>query len=262
MHFTRILVLFTAIFFLWGCKDLKPGDSVPSPVWGGTVSHHELASKYIDDFFCKIKNNRDVKTFFIISPSHYGLSVYDYSIDNYSWKTKDGSVVSSDKEKVESIAGKLGVGYDTQVFYAEHGVFTLIPYIKRYFPDAKVVAVAVYGDPPVNVDLAQKLYEVIEPYFDENGQKENFLLISSDFSHHSGRKETDRKDKITQKFFNDGDLKNWFVCICDNRPGMFVLSKLTTEKTNVVHLVHTDSYKISGQDKDDITSYFFSLFSD
>ncbi|MBP5588072.1 MAG: AmmeMemoRadiSam system protein B [Treponema sp.] len=262
MHFTKLLALISVFFAFSGCKNLKYKSTVSPLVWGGTVSHHDLASKYIDDFFCKIKDNREVKTFFIISPSHYGLSVYDYSIADFSCKVDENTVVFSDKEKTESIAKELDVGYDTQVFYPEHGVYTLIPYIHRYFPDADVVAIAVNGEPPVNVDYAEKLYKVIEPYFDENGRKENFLLISTDFSHHADRKETYRKDKISEKFFKKRKLKDWFVCICDNRPGMYVLSRMADEKTNVVHFVHTDSYKISGQGKDDITSYFFSLLSE
>lgn len=242
-----------------GCKKQAASDT--KIVWGGTVSHHGLADEYIDRFFCKIKKKRSVKTFFIICPSHFGLSTYDYSLDDFTWKCENGNKVFSDTNKVLQIADKLGVGLDKHVFYPEHGVSTLVPYISKYFPNAKIVAIAVKGEPPVDVDYAQRLYDVLCPYFEGRARKENFLVISTDFSHHDNLKETLRKDSSSKKYFETPDLKNWFLCGCDNRPGIYVLSKFANDDTKVVHLEYTNAYEICGE-SEDITSYFFSLLED
>ena len=104
-------------------------------VWSGTVSHHLLAEKQIDSWFGEIAKRRKVKTFFIICPSHYGLSAQNWSLDNICWQTKKGPVYT-DEEIESQLARALGVTYESQVFPEEHGVNVLIPYISQYFPKA------------------------------------------------------------------------------------------------------------------------------
>ena len=232
-----------------------------SLVWAGTVSHHLLADELIDKWFCEIAARRKVETFFIICPSHYGLSTQEWSLDNCCWETSNGFVYTN--ETVEkSIAEELGVIYDPQVFPPEHGVNTLIPYISKYFPKAKVCTIAVFGEPPLNQKNAQKLADALTPYFTGAGRKKNFLLISTDFAHHGDLAGTEFKDKRSREFFNNPSNSTWVFCGCDNRPGVYAISRfLTTETKNAV-LYHTNSFELSGQDGNDITSYFFSLFYD
>ena len=230
-------------------------------VWAGTVSHHLLAYSQIDRWFSEIAQRRKVETFFIICPSHYGLSSREWSLDNCCWETKNGLVYTD--ETIESeIARKLGVEYDSQVFPGEHGVNALIPFVSRYFPKAKVCVIAVHGEPPLNQKNAQKLADALAPYFTEQGRRKNFLLISTDFAHHGDLAGTEFKDERSRQFFNNPTDSTWIFCGCDNRPGVYAISRfLTTETKNAV-LYHTNSFELSGQDGNDITSYFFSLFYD
>lgn len=230
-------------------------------VWGGTVSHHLLADKQIDRWFYEIAQNRKVETFFIISPSHYGLSTQEWSLDDCIWQTKSGMVYTNQKEE-KALAEKLGVQYDSQVFPDEHGINTLIPYISRYFPKARVCVITVYGEPPLNQKNAQKLADALQPYFTQKEKKKNFLLISTDFAHHGNLEGTEFKDKRSREFFNNPSDSSWVFCGCDNRPGVYVLSRFLTKQTKSAVLFHTNSYELSGFDEDDITSYFFSFFYD
>ena len=230
-------------------------------VWCGTVSHHLLADRQIDRWFSEIADRRKVETFFIICPSHYGLSTGEWSLADCTWQTKEGLVYSNDK--IESqLAQALGVGYDRAVFPDEHGVNTLIPYIRHYFPKAKVCVIAVHGEPPLNQKNAQKLADALAPYFTEVGKKKNFLLISTDFAHHGDAAGTEFKDNRSRLFFNNPNDSTWIFCGCDNRPGVYVISRFLTPETKNAVLFHTNSYELSGLDGNDITSYFFSLFYD
>ena len=228
-------------------------------VWSGTVSHHLLAEKQIDSWFGEIAKRRKVKTFFIICPSHYGLSAQNWSLDNICWQTKKGPVYT-DEEIESQLARALGVAYESQVFPEEHGVNVLIPYISQYFPKAKVCVIAVEGEPPLNQKNAQKLADALAPYFTEAGKKENFLLISTDFAHHGDYEGTEFKDNRSRQFFNNPTDSTWIFCGCDNRPGIYVLSRFLSPKTKNAVLYHTNSFELSGLDGNDITSYFFSLF--
>ena len=232
-----------------------------SLVWAGTVSHHLLADEQIDRWFSEIAGRRKVETFFIICPSHWGLSTQEWSLDNCQWQTSNG-IVCTNESAEQKIAQTLGVSYDSQVFSLEHGVNALIPYISRYFPKAQVCVIAVFGEPPLNQKNAQKLADALAPYFSESGKKKNFLLISTDFAHHGDLAGTEFKDTRSREFFNNPNDSTWIFCGCDNRPGIYVLSRFLTPNTKNAVLFHTNSFELSGQDGNDITSYFFTLFYD
>ncbi|MCF0242215.1 MAG: AmmeMemoRadiSam system protein B [Treponema sp.] len=245
-------MLLICVFFFAGCRKENTN------CWGGIVSHHDLAGKYIDGFFEELSKTRDVETFVIICPSHFGLSTKDWSVADYVWKLDNKKCVSSNKQKSETVRKNLGVEYDNQVFVIEHGASTLMPYINKYFPKADAVVVAVQGEPPLVQPDAQKLYEAVMPLFADKKGKKNFLLISSDFAHHGNIEQTKEKDERSEQFFKNPVKENYFVLGCDNRPGMFVMSRFCNENTKVRILSHTNSYEISGVDED-ITSYFFVL---
>ena len=121
--------------------------------------------------------------------------------------------------------------------------------------------VAVRGDPPINSRYNQPLADAILPFFSGIEQKsKNFLLISSDFSHHVNEEKTRERDKITEIFLKEADPDKWVYNVCGNKPGMYVLSRLMTDKTESRILCHTNSYEFTGEGEDDITSYFFVLF--
>lgn len=239
--------------------DTMPEDSFP---WAGTVSHHLLAAKQIDDWFFNIAQRRKVKNFFVICPSHYGLSTQEWSVSDDVWNCGDNNYIYPNLKITDRICKNLKVDYDRQVFKGEHGVSVLVPYIQRYFPKAKVVTIALYGEPPLNQISAQKLTDVLAPWFDEKGKKENFLLISTDFAHHGNLEGTIFKDTRTMTFFDNPDDSTWIYCGCDNRPGIYALAHFLTGKTKSSILYHTNSFELSKMDENDITSYFFSYFYD
>ena len=227
--------------------------------WAGTVSHHLLTYAQIDGWFRTLASRRDVSRFYVLSPSHWGLSTQTYSLTDGSWRVK-GGFVDSDRAQVASLARKLGVKGEPRVFDGEHGVSTLMPFIARYFPRAKVIAIAYHGEPPLDQPMAARLYEALAPAFAGDARKENFLLVSTDFSHHGDRAQTAAKDARTRKFFDAPSASSWIMAGCDNRPGIYVLSRLLDAKSECSVLYHCDSSDLTGVDDGDITSYFFSFF--
>jgi len=232
--------------------------------WAGTVSHHLLAHDYIDSWFSSLAEIRPPETiqrFFILSPSHFGLSIEPYSITTGSWGS-DFGLVESDTVKVREIADRLTVGLDSGVFQFEHGVSTLMPYIKKYFPQAKVVVIAYEGEPPVNIPFSIFLAEALEREFDKEGKQKNFLMISTDFSHQGNVEETKIRDAYSRSYIEAPNAVSWNMAICDNRPGIFVLDYLGRKNLDSVILHHTTSWEIANKGAEDVTSYFFTYFAD
>lgn len=236
--------------------DMLPENAVP---WGGVVSHHALTGKLIDEFFFVLSKKRKVDTFILLSPGHFKFSKDYVSVTGGSWKTPFG-FVKSDTVLTENLAVSFGVGYDDGAFYSEHGVSTLVPFIKKYFPEAKVAAV---------------LYEVLEHYSGVMVKKYadgiyrnfqagsgNFLLISSDFTHGVDLKTALAQDKNTAEFFSSPTASSWQKVTCDNMPAIYAFSILASPKTKVTSLYRTNCLYLAPNDADpnDITSYFFSYF--
>ena len=235
---------------------LPPAGAFP---WAGTVSHHLLAGDLIDRWFAEIASRRDVEVFYILSPSHWGLSTRTYSITDGAWKVA-GGLVRSDAARARALAETLGVSLEPTVFDQEHGVSTLMPYIAKHFPRARVVAVAYRGEPPVNEPMAAALAGALAPAFDAEGRRRNFLVISSDFSHHGDAAKTSATDSRSRRYFEGPLPGDWILVGCDNRPGLYALARLAGEGARDAILFHSDSLSLSGQGASDVTSYFFTLF--
>jgi len=229
--------------------------------WAGIASHHLLAHEYLDSWFSSLAEIRKPRCFYIISPSHYGISLEPYSLTTGSWESGFGRV-ESDKAKVFRLAKLLEVDLDARVFDVEHGVSTLMPYIKKYFPDSKVVAIALEGEPPVNIPISRRLADALEKEFDEKGKQENFLLISSDFSHHGSLEETAKRDNYSQQYLINPNDISWNMVVCDNRPGIYILDRLGKNNLKSHILYHTNSWEISNEWEHNVTSYFFIYFAD
>jgi len=258
-------------FSTWATLGQKPGKVAPVEIespppahafpWAGTVSHHLLADNLIDRWFAELAKRRAVHLFYILSPSHWGLSTLRYSLTDGSWHVP-GGYVESDRPDVSALAKALGIPLESAIFEGEHGVSTLMPYIARYFPKAKVIAIAYRGEPPLDEPMAHKLALAIAPAFDKEGKKTNFLLISTDFAHHGNEKGTELKDVRTRKFFANPSSDTWIFAGCDNRPGIYVLAYVLGSATRCSILYHSNSLRLSGQGATNITSYFFTFFWD
>jgi len=259
------------LYSTWASLGQEPGKAAAVPEesrvppgarpWAGTVSHHLLADALLDRWFRDLAARRSVQLFYVLSPSHWGLSGQRYSLTDGSWRVP-GGLVSSDVGEVARLSRTLNVPLEPEVFGPEHGVSTLMPYIARWFPRARVVAMAYRGEPPLSQPMADLLVQALAPAFDARGRQKNFLLVSADFAHHGDEAGTDAKDARTRRFFAAPSRDTWIFVGCDNRPGIYALAYLMDPTTTCAVQFHTNSFHLSGQDPADITSYFFSCFWD
>jgi AmmeMemoRadiSam system protein B len=235
---------------------MPPAGAVP---WAGTVSHHLLTDALLDRWFAELARHRSVSVFYVLSPSHWGLSTLPFSLTDGTWHVPGGDV-ESDRPRAEALARTLGVAFEPSVFEGEHGISTLMPYLSRHFPRARVVAMAYRGEPPLDQPMALKLAQALEPAFARKERSGNFLLISTDFAHHGDEAGTAIKDERSRRFFAAPSLDTWIFAGCDNRPGIYALARLARPATRCSILYHADSLELSGRDPTDITSYFFTYF--
>lgn len=240
----------------------KPQEIVPDGFfpWMGIASHHILAHDYLDAWFFELSKLREIKCFYILSPEHFNLAVQPYSLTYGAWESGFG-LVETDKKIARRLLKRLNVEPDPNLFRYEHGTSTFIPYIKKYFPQAKVAVIAYFSEHPVNLPIASKLADTIEKEFDNKGKRDNFLLISCDFSHRGDIETTKKRDDYSRAFLKNSNDAIWNLVYCDNMPAMYFINRLRSDFESVIYF-YTNSWEIINEGEDDITSYFFVYFAD
>lgn len=107
------------------------------------VAHHMLVADKIASTIATLGTGNE-KTIVVLSPNHFSLGRFAMQTTIGSWKTQYGNL-DTEKDAVEAIrliVPDLAIENDT--FKQEHGVSVIAPFIKRWFPDAKLVAISIH----------------------------------------------------------------------------------------------------------------------
>ena len=229
---------------------------IPQKPVAGVVNHHVLAADLQARFFKSLHNvEPDIKTFYIISPDHFsagkGISCH---YNNY--KTAFGEV-EINKSKLNILLEKGCVLMDGQNFSNEHGVGALLPYIKYYFPDAKVVPIFIHIDYPKNrlVKFGADLSNMITD--------DDFVVVSSDMSHYLTDEQARENDLQTKSWLANHEWKlltNASDEYTDSAAGFAILQGLFNK--DEVYFSELD-YAVStdyGADPKNTTSYITGFY--
>lgn len=129
---------------------------------------------------------KDLETLVIFSPAHrFAVKSFALSTDD-AWEVPNGTVLT-DKETIEQIKN-MGGEYCDEAFINEHSIEVQLPFIKHYFPTAKIVPILVGG-----VD-----YKILSNIISEFWKDEKIgFIISSDLSHFRNKQEAMRIDNVT-----------------------------------------------------------------
>jgi AmmeMemoRadiSam system protein B len=224
----------------------------------GSVSHHLLVAPLINRWFAELRRLRDVGTFIIISPRHYRQGREQVSFSSLPWQAGNG-MVEADRELVGELRQALGLAEDREAMHLEHGIGDLLPYIKKYFPGARIVPIVqdeLHAKAASTDILAASLYETLKK------RKDVFILLSVDFSHHAGREVTEERDAKTAPFLAEPVPEKLRLVYSDNNQALRVLARLWQRLPLQTSFLccHTSSLEYTGQTSEDITSYFFCFW--
>lgn len=137
--------------------------------------------------------NPETEIIFIFAPSHYSRLFGCVSCDYEEFETPLGNctVINDYANEFET---------DNSVFEKEHALEVQLPFIKYFFPAAKIVPV-LYG-----CEDFKNISSIIEKYWQNN--KISFV-ISSDLSHFYPERECSRIDNHTAYMIESGEIRNF-----------------------------------------------------
>ncbi len=233
-----------------------------NPVLAGIIPHHLVANSFIADFYESVSKVEDYDLIVLISPNHYtaGPRVQIGASDYYTYQGQ----VSVDQELIYALT-QMTAETDSLINIAEpsyleleHGQLVHMPYIKTYFPQAKVLSIMLAETRDLsNLErLADTIDEVI-------GERKTLFVGSIDFSHYLTAEEAELNDEYTRSLILDNDYETMSNLSNDyiDSPSTFGLLTLLLEKRYETFrpeiFNHSNSARITGRmNSIETTSYF------
>jgi len=153
--------------------------------------HHLLAREGIENLFSTIGSD-DVRTVVVLSPNHFSFGRSAAQISLSSWSTPDGELLTDQAAAEKLLADVSFLKNEEETFKNEHGIFALTPFIKKYFPKANIVALAIHDK--LSVEDAKTLAETIA-----RDLPNAFVIASADMSHYLPHYAAAFHDEITER---------------------------------------------------------------
>lgn len=228
-------------------------------VLAGIISHHYLAKDLIARFFSGI-SNRDIDNIILVGPDHY--NALDYPLDNIkpdavttklSWDTPYGEL-DPNKEFPDKILAGNNIVENDSVFKTDHSIYTLIPFIKKVFPKAKIIPLVVRN----NNDY-EKFIRMGESIRKNVGDR-SLLVVSSDFSHNASIAEAGKNDQASIEILNSLSQKNIDGITSDCSSCIAVLYGFLKKDPNGFYLNENKNSSDFGSQDKTVTSYVSAYY--
>lgn len=168
------------------------------------VPHHLVASKSIA-LGIKALAASSPKVVVIISPDHFAHCSKMLCTSKGSFISFFGTTTISSRD-VEDLERHTSLVEDSNLFIEEHGVYTIVPFIKHYIPDSEVVPIAISQRGRGSEEMRAEIITILAQLL---SREDVVLVISSDFSHYLPLAQSNKMDVKTKNSFctgNSGEL--------------------------------------------------------
>ncbi len=226
----------------------------------GIVPHHLTAGNMIAGFFdTAATSQQNTDTVIIIATKHYS-GVSSLCTTYSGWQTPFGTL-ENDTEISARFIDELSASESSDMLELDHSASGLIPFVKYYFPNAKVSTLLVEFS--ADEDTPERLSELLAQICTE---KDCLVIFSIDFSHYLVPELTHMHDEETRSLIEAADYEKIAALTDDNVDSplclnTFLMLSSALGKTPT-ELDHSNSMlisQISYTEKsypDGITSYF------
>ncbi|MBI9011668.1 MAG: AmmeMemoRadiSam system protein B [Clostridiales bacterium] len=215
---------------------------------GMIVPHHLVPLDKLEAMYLTASSD-EVKRILLISPDHLLNEYREMITSDKNWRV-DGGQVQVDLDLLNQLLND-GIKINNAEVGVEHGLNTHIPFIKKYFPNATVVPIAISKQ----TDF-QHLNELIVSI-----PEDVFLIASIDFSHYMDLETANLKDEWTKNTIRNGNFESFFKMGDDyfDSPGcLYVISCFARKNSYELKFYdHSNSAYYMGEDIPETTSYFF-----
>lgn len=224
---------------------------------GAVIPHHILAGELIGDLFSKLKK-QNPPIVFIIGPNHYESGNCQLLSSYSQWQTP-GGLVKSEGGIINLLEKEKMIRTDDAILENEHSIAALLPYLKNYLPDARVVPLI--ASRRMNPESVKKVSDFISPYLEQGA----VVIGSVDFSHYLNMEMAQINDNKTLEAIKEKNYNRLFSFTSNNLDSpaslsVVLMSMENIKVQNMEVLFHTNSEEIIGSNQASTTSYFEIIY--
>jgi|SRR3989339_676286 len=162
----------------------------------GIVAHHLLVADKIAQLFASLGTGRE-KIIVILSPNHFSLGRSPIQVTDGTWETPFGDVEVDTDLLTKFLERDSNLSYEPETFEKEHGVSAIVPFIKYWFPQARILPIVIHDKTTIDQvnTLAQTLQEIVP---------KAIVVASMDMSHQKPQEIQISHDEMTMKAIENG----------------------------------------------------------
>jgi poly-gamma-glutamate synthesis protein (capsule biosynthesis protein) len=228
-------------------------------VTGIAVPHHLLAPDLIARGFQAAAGGA-YDRIVIVSPDHFRRSRRAMATTRRDINTVFGPL-HNDLEATETLLRSEDLFDDSDLFAKEHGIAALLPFVRHFFPKAKIVPIAIsYNATSEDCDRALALLEKL-------ADARTLIVQSTDYSHYLQAGVARQRDQETLNIIAANDADAVFRLIqpdhMDTRAAQYIQMKLQSRVygSHATVIANRNSAQYSAMDRR-TTSYIVTVYSD
>lgn len=232
--------------------------NLPGSIQGCILPHHLTASEMIHEVFQNVERNK-YETVVLIGPDHESIQKGKVFTTLKNWQTPVG-ILETDAEITSRLLESSFVLESDEKLTVEHSISGIVPFVKYYLGDAKVVTLAL-----TRQTRAEDL-ETLTDILCESIDREKTLFIASvDFSHYLDLENADRMDLISMDAIENRNIDKIMSFTNDNLDSpvsiaaiLKIMDKLNADNTCLLN--HSNTELITKTKMKETTSYLTYLF--
>ncbi len=243
-------------------RAVQAADAAPAmegPVLGGIIPHHWLPGHLITGFFRGLAAGDAPDTVIILGPNHTNTGSARVLTSDLAWETPFG-LVRPNQPLIEALTERGLAKLEPRSLTTEHSVAGIMPAVKYYLPEARVVPLILSGD--LRPAEARRLGEALAALWSDD----LIIVAAVDFSHYLVRAEAEHHDAVTVGLLRAFDADTLFTldnAYLDSPPSIAVLL-FAMERLGAEHFVlveNTNSGALLGDELVPTTSYVVGYYT-
>lgn len=209
-------------------------DSVPL---GVVVPHHSIDVNELNKFYRGLSEITQPAVVFVIGPNHYENGPAEIqTCQSCVYETTIGDVTIDDWIAEKLVADKIAID-QPDTFPPEHAIYSQAPFIKKYFPEAKIVPILLPWKMPID-DVVK-----FSQWLDENLPAGSLVLGSVDFSHYLPLGAADFHDQTASAVIQNFDFGSVYNLEIDSPSTIYATLDLMRQRgyRQAAEIAHTNS---------------------
>ncbi len=204
--------------------------------FGVIIPHHMIAAYQLARFYEGLAKVKNPSVIVIVGPNHYENGEADIQTClSCIYKTNEGDL-NLELEYIQKMLDKGIAEKQDDTFINEHAIHAHTPYIKHYFPDARIVPILLQWEMPITE--VEKLSE----WLNDNLPEDALVLASVDFSHYIPAEAADFHDRSSFAGISNFDFQNIYDLEVDSPSSIYLILDLMKKRgyERAIRLEHTN----------------------